>query len=541
MIRCGTGLAVALVAGVLAGRPASAVDEYARGTPLAAKWEYSMDGGKTFSPQAPTITAKRTADDAADSVTARATFEVADPDAIGLIKLMVGEIDGSVALTDAESIDRYNVGTRPNLTMMKMTINGQPTDAGLSPATLYRYAPIDPKLVKKGANEMTVSGVYWFQLAEATAGSLRLLTLPANVVELDRLPVITAISDEAFGLAARSLIPAEFTVTVKPLDPAGDETKQKIERTRQLKARLTVPKGTRKLQYTVAVSAGGASKSYGPYEVKMPTTGEGFRFLVAGNTAVYQGGSERLKNVLAKILEVQPDVFIHTGKYVDCTPWDFMWTDLFFNVNPEPLARIPMLPCCGFREMGSPTAFSRSFFFPPEDKDFGCWTVAFGKVRFVAFESWSFSQDKSGESLKWLDQMLSDAKEDYLVVLNPQVSHCSTPNAGRAVRPVTEYVAANIDPLLVKHKVTVTIGGHHTAYERVEPPAGESVPTIMTCFAGGSGKPLQQCYVDENKFSRATYRGDHYVLFEVKKDKLAMQTVGLDGTVADTCEFSPRK
>ena len=92
--------------------------------------------------------------------------------------------------------------------------------------------------------------------------------------------------------------------------------------------------------------------------------------------------------------------------------------------------------------------------------------------------------------------------------INPQVSHCSTPNAGRAVRPVVEYTARSIDPLLVKHKVTVTIGGHHTQYERAEPPPTDGVSTIMTCFAGGSGKPLQQVYVDQNKDSRATYRGD---------------------------------
>ena len=63
----------------------------------------------------------------------------------------------------------------------------------------------------------------------------------------------------------------------------------------------------------------------------------------------------------------------------------------------------------------------------------------------------------------------------------------------------------------------------------------------MTCMAGGSGKPLHQGYVDQNKNSKASHQGDHYCLFEVKKDKLVMQAVGLDGKVFDTCEFAPRK
>ena len=193
------------------------------------------------------------------------------------------------------------------------------------------------------------------------------------------------------------------------------------------------------------------------------------------------------------------------------------------------------------REMASPVAFSRQFYFPPDDKDFAQWTTAIGKVRFVAIETWSMSQDGKGEGLKWLEKVLADAKEEYVVILNPQVSHCSAPNAGHVYRAVCAYTAKHVDPLLVKYKATVAIGGYHTAYERAEPPASIGIPTIMTCFAGGSGKPLHQVYVDQNKDSRATYRGDHFVLFEVQKGKLLMQAMDLDGKVFDTREFMPRK
>jgi hypothetical protein len=534
-------LGVLLVAGMTCGPAASGGDDPAQGPLLPARWEYSMDGGKTFLPDAPTITWGHSPNERKDSVIARATFDVADPDKVGLIKLMVGGTEGAFALTDADSVDRYNVRTRPNLTKMKLALNNRETDAGLAPCTLYRYVPIDPTLVKKGPNTLVVSGVYWFQFAPPTPAPLRLAAIPASLPELDRLPVLGAIGEDYFAVAARSIAPAQFLVAVKPLDPAGAERQYKAERTRQMKIRVPLPAGTRKFQYSVAVSAGGAAKTYGPYEVRMPAFGEGFRFAAMGNTAVYRGDSRRLKKVLTRILEVHPDVLIHVGNYVDSMPWDFMWTELFLDVAPETFARIPLFPLCGMREMASPVAFSRQFYFPPDDKDFARWTTAIGKVRFVAIETWAMSHDQQGEGLKWLDKVLAAAKEEYVVILNAQVSHCSVPNAGRTYRPIAAYTAQCVDPLLVKYKATVAIGGYHTGYERAEPPATEGIPTIMTCFAGGSGKPLQQVYVDQNKDSRATHVGDHFVLFEVTKGKLVMQAMDLDGKVFDTREFAPRK
>ena len=259
-----------LVAGMTSGPAASRAADAGKGLPLPARWEYSMDGGKTFSPKAPAIASDRVPNEGKDSLVARATFDVADPDQIGLVKLLVGQAEGAFALTDAESVDRYNVRTKPNLTKMRLVLNGRETAAGLAPYTLYRYVPIDPKLLNKGPNSLVVSGVYWMQFAAPLRGELRLETVPANTVELDRQPVLGAIGADYFGVAARSIAPAEFTITVRPLDPPGAESRQKIARTRQMKARVPLAKGIRRFQYSVTVSAGGAARTYGPYAVRVP-------------------------------------------------------------------------------------------------------------------------------------------------------------------------------------------------------------------------------------------------------------------------------
>ena len=128
-----------------------------------------------------------------------------------------------------------------------------------------------------------------------------------------------------------------------------------------------------------------------------------------------------------------------------------------------------------------------------------------------------------------------------MLVLNCHVSYCSGENAGRMYRRGLEYTAKHIDPLLVKYKVTATIGSYHQAYERVEPPAEVGVPTILTAQAGGTGWPQRASAVAANKYSKAARSGNHYCLFEVKKDKLVMQAIDFDGKVFDTREFAARK
>jgi len=59
----------------------------------------------------------------------------------------------------------------------------------------------------------------------------------------------------------------------------------------------------------------------------------------------------------------------------------------------------------------------------------------------------------------------------------------------RMFRPGLAYVEEYINPILIKHKVTVTIGGIHPMYQRVELPAVQGVPTLVVGRSGGLGGP----------------------------------------------------
>ena len=516
------------------------VNALAAGKVLAAKWEYSTDGGKTFGAESAKIGGSHTVPKRADA--ARVKFTIDDPAQVGLLKIAMTSGRGAIALTSAASVDRYNVGTCPNMMDTKITLNDQDTDLGHLPNTLYAYLSIDSTLLKKGENTLELSGTLWHKCYDQgnVPTDMQLEVLPTNLAVLDRAPILGMITPEYFGLAARAIIPGTFTVSVTPIEPPGAAAEHSFPRTQQMRTQVPLPAGTKRFRYSVTVHAGGASKSYGPYEAKVPTSGNGFRFMVAGGTLNRDNG-QGMAPLIKAIETFKPDIFIHTGNYQNCNHWDFFWTDGFWRETQPTFSRIPLFPMSSPIEMGSPQSFSQMFFFPPDNKDWGHWTAAIGNVRFVAMEAFNQSLDKSGESLKGFEAALRDAKEDYVIVLNSHVSHCSPTNYFKVFKQGIDHTAAKVDPLMVKYNVTAAIGSMHRCYERVEPPANESVPTIVSGRAGGLGWHTRTDGKPPNTASRKLASDDHYCVFEVTPEGLKMRAINFQGQEIDACVFPPRQ
>jgi len=507
---------------------------------LAAKWEYSIDGGKSFGPEAPKITGTPSVPVRADA--ARVTFHIDDPAHVGLLKVAMASGRGAFALTDGASVGRYNVGACPTMMSTRITLNGQPTDAGHLPNTLYSYLGIDSTLLRQGENTLELHGILWHKNFHRgiVPADIQLQILPADRAALDRPPMLGMLGPDGFGLAARAVIPSTFTVSVTPVDPPGPAVDHAFPRSLQLKARVPLPAGTKRFCYSVSVRAGGATKTSGPYEVKVPTAGNGFRFMVAGGTLNRDHG-RRLAPLLYAIEHThQPDIFIHTGQYQNCTHWDFLWTEGFWRETQPTFARTPLLAMASALEVGSPQSFSQTFFFPPDNQDWGHWTTSIGNVRFVAVEAFNQSVDKTDSGPKWLEEVLKEAKEDYVIVLNSHVTHGSPTNYFKVFQQGIDQTAAKINPLLVKYKVTLAIGSVHRCYERIEPPANESVPTIISCHAGGRGWHIRTDGKPSNPWSKKLASDDHYCLFEVAPDGLKLTAINFQGKTLDSCVFKPR-
>lgn len=516
------------------------------GAVMQARWSYSTDGGKTWGPEAPKVSGTNSpTGDRHDA--ARAEFTVEDPAKIGLVRVAfrnhVPNRLGAFALSDANSVDRYNIGSCPVLLNTKITLNGKASDLGHDPNTLYRCLSIEASQLKPGANTLELAGFLWHKCYDAGAAlcDLQLEVVPPNTAAFDRLPFLGMVCDTRFGIACRAVIPSRFTVAVTPLEPAGMETRQEFGPARLLQAAIALPKGTRVFRYSVTVSAGGASQTCGPYNVRVPQGGVGFRFAAGGGTAFYPQGPEGVAAFLAKLTEIKPDVFIHTGNYQNCTCWDFAWTQDFLRVAQPTFASIPMFATANITEMMSPESFGHTFYFPPDNADASRWTVAIGNVRFVAIEAFGMSEEKSEAGLKWLEETLKNAREDYVFLLNSHAADCVRTGVGRLYHQGRTFAAAKIDPLLVRYNVTAVLANMYRGYNRIEPRPDQGVPTILSGKSGGYlGLNFK---IPLSHLEQVKARGDsHYLLFEVKSDGLEMKAVDLfDGKAFDTRTFKPRK
>jgi hypothetical protein len=523
--------------------PAESIFALSQGAVLPATWTYSVDGGKTWSAEAQKLAGAGGPHHDSRQDAIKAEFTITDPAKIGLLKIATKDPRGAFTLTDAESIDRYNVGTSPTLLETKIVLNGKATDLGYDPNTLYRYLAIQPADLKTGVNTLELAGYFWHKNygAGAVPCDLQFEVIPTDRAALDHLPILGMIGEDYFGVACRAVIPSRFTVAVTAVEPAGAEAKYSFGPARLLKTKVPLPRGTKTFRYTVTVETGGAAKGYGPYEARVPQGGVGFRFMAGGGTAIYSHTPTDVLSFLAKVREIHPDLFIHTGNYQNCNPWDFSWTKDFLRLAQPTFAGIPMFATASITEMMSPDSFGHTFFFPPDDADRAQWTVAIGNVRFVALQAIELADDKTGAGAKWLEDVLKNAKEEYVLVLNDHAAPCVPAGVGKWFQAGRKYAAAKIDPLLVKYNVTATIGNMYRAYNRIEPPAGQGVPTILTGNAGGYIGLSWKIFFSHKEQSKFDSGDPHYVLFEVKSDCLEMKAVGLDGKVLDTRTFKPRK
>ena len=78
--------------------------------------------------------------------------------------------------------------------------------------------------------------------------------------------------------------------------------------------------------------------------------------------------------------------------------------------------------------------------------------------------------------MKWLEDVLKIAKEDYVLVLSAHAADCVRTGVGKLYDQGRKFAAARIDPLLVKYNVTAAIGNIYRGYNRIEPPAGQACP-----------------------------------------------------------------
>jgi 3',5'-cyclic AMP phosphodiesterase CpdA len=141
-------------------------------------------------------------------------------------------------------------------------------------------------------------------------------------------------------------------------------------------------------------------------------------------------------------------------------------------------------------------------------------------VRFIALESTYMEPDQ----LRWLENTLERSREEWKIVFfhHPLYSSAGTHGSDERLRRVLE-------PLFVKHNVSVVLTGHDHVYERTKPQQG------ITYFVAGSGGKLRPGDARKTAFSARTVDNINvFLVLEIRGDELVFNAVGANGRVVDS-------
>jgi 3',5'-cyclic AMP phosphodiesterase CpdA len=148
------------------------------------------------------------------------------------------------------------------------------------------------------------------------------------------------------------------------------------------------------------------------------------------------------------------------------------------------------------------------------------YTFARDGVRFFVLDT----NVMDAPQLRWFEASLKQAAEPWKIAY---FHHPIYGNAGRHGAAVDLRVL--LEPLLLRHGVSVVFSGHDHIYERLTPQRG------ITYFVAGSGGKLRQGDLVRSPSTAAGYDQDQaFVIVEVAERELYFQTISRTGSTVDS-------
>ncbi|MCE5325575.1 MAG: hypothetical protein ABFD92_17680 [Planctomycetaceae bacterium] len=503
--------------------------------PVAAKIEYSLDGGATYSAALPA-----TVEPGQIKLQARVTFNVDDAAAVAMLFLAFEDQStrSAFCLGSLQDARGKYCGALPLWTHVAGTLNGKAITGPLHPM-MYHYLPIDSAALVRGPNTLIVTG------GLAAAGysrgvptkALALLAAGPQKPAIRSGPTLGMIGEDFFTVTCRTSLPAAVTVTATPLEPAGAASTETSAPALYHRLKVMLPKGTRKFKYTIAGKAGAFEDAKGPFEVTLPDP-QNFRFLAVGNTRNSSNNITLCPALIAQMLKTRPQLFMHAGQVVELGTWDFHWDPYYFTPYAQVLATVPtyLAP-----DGGDHTGMVyKTFWTPAGDSEVLNWTQVIGNARFIGLDG---AQDWAAGSpnAAWLEGVLKNSREKFVFVFNHFPGYASG-MMGKMKLPPLVQCREVILPLLAKYNATALISAFDYDYERCEatPPKGV---TCIIVGAGGSKRLNQSPTATRNNPFAGTgpFVYEHsFAVFDVKADACVMTAIDIAGKEIDSKTFKPR-
>lgn len=484
-----------------------------------AKWSYSLDGGKTFSTEAPTIKSGTTAE-----ITARTEFEVADT--AGLVVL---ELTPNLPTQSSQHL--------------KFFLNGEQIKPPMEEMNYKTIPAIDAKMLKAGKNVLSARITLKNNAKDYRLDiAMRLAALKAEHLKIQTGPILGAIGENYFTVTCRTNMPAETSITtitrdrrarIFEPDPPATSSKGLLHRFR-INTHL-LPSDCECILWVKCLDHAIKVIQFTPPCLAV----QDLRFVAMGDSRT---NPKDWAKVAGAVLKVKPDLVVFSGDMVAYGLNDWQWDEEFIGPAKELFATIPFYAVIGNHEANAPL-YNELFYTPSKDGKSRNWSQEINGVLLIGIDG---EQDFSAgsENYKWLEKTLDESKAKFIFFFSHYPAWTSAGHGRldkethrpreRAVRQGQDVLA----PLLTKYKATAFICGHDHVYERSELPGG-----LTHIISGGAGAPLRKKVENaekQNPYSKVFASTLHYCIFEVKGDTCTMKVVTPEGKVIDTREWKAR-
>jgi hypothetical protein len=532
--------------------------ENIKAAPLAATWQYSRDGGKTFvnKPLPAPPGGSRTSN---FPYAWKATFEVPDPAKIAGLWVRLVEKHShpdtpraSICNGGIEAASGgywKDLGFCPCLLDAVIVLNGKEQKIANGPV-LYFWVPLEGEL-RQGTNTLEMHGnvyTYWgggeFAGREAPAEAIdaRILAAEAQPAKIYNGPILGDFGDGYFTLACRTQLPADLIVEATPTEPPGPPITVTSRKKIWHRVKVEIPKGTRKLSYQLTARVGPHETRRGPWAVAFP--GRELHFVAFGNVCGHSSSIDLWQTNAKVVSDAQPNLILNTGNPMEHGSWEWCWDEFYIEPAGDLFARVPTLitPC----DRDFSGVFNELHYTPAADGYAHNWSKVIGPARFIGLdgnETWAVGN----ANYQWLENELKNAKDKFVVVLDGYPGYSSGANSKRRNRSL-DQTRDVVLPLLGKYKASLVLCSWDADYERCEPTPNKGVTQIITGCIGKASMHRWSGVIATNpfgpgpdaaprsSFGKGVYKGRewcgwcslrHFLDFDVQDDAMTMKLHGI--------------
>ena len=246
-----------------------------------------------------------------------------------------------------------------------------------------------------------------------------------------------------------------------------------------------------------------------------------FKFVVYGDT---QANPDIHWKIAEKILQIKPDLILHTGDIVSNGTKNYQWTSLFFDPLRNVIDHIPIFTCLGNHERNAKKYFD--FFSLPNNESW--YSFNYSNCHFIALDT-NKDYGKNSNQYKWLKDDLLETHTKWKFVF----FHHPPYTSGR--HPSNLKVRGLLTPLFRKHGVDIVFSGHNHLYERSYPinSAFRQNDSAVTYVVSGGGGGTLYDFSPNNIWTASVSKVHNFCVVNVDDERLGLKALDTDGQVLD--------